>query len=240
MEPVLMLTGHRGMAMIHHIIHNNKVLTLMLPTSLTPRKVLNLNITCITLLLAALSLSMSASAGQSVPSWKIIHDESRLGFTSNYGGVEFDGRFKKYTAEILFDPKNPEAGSFNVNIDTTSITTYSSERDSVIGDPEWFNFSKYPTSTYVTKSIKAVSGNKYVAVGTLDLKGHKKDVTLNFTWDEYPNGDIKVEGQARLLGNADVNRTDFGIGSGTWKDDDTIGFVVKVKIRLLLKKATGN
>lgn len=211
----------------------------MLPISLTPRKFVNLDIPTIAVILAALmtlGLSANTSAGQAVPSWQIIHDQSRLGFTSNYAGVEFDGRFKKYTAEILFDPKNPEAGSFNVNIDTTSITTFSSERDSVIGDPEWFNFSKYPNSTYVTRSIKAVSGNKYVAIGTLDLKGHKKDVTLNFTWDEYPNGDVKVEGEARMLADADVKRTDFDIGSGTWKDDDTIGFVVKVKIRLLLKK----
>ena len=211
----------------------------MLPTSLTPRNSRTLNVPSITVLLVILTtlgLSTNASAGPSVQAWQIVQDKSKLGFTSNYGGVEFDGRFNKYTAQILFDPKDPEAGSFNVNIDTTSITTFSSERDSVIGDPEWFYFSKFPTSTYVTKSIKAVSGNKYVAVGTLDLKGHKKDVTLNFTWDEYPNGDVKVEGEAKMLADADVKRTDFDIGSGTWKDDDTIGFVVNVKIRLLLKK----
>ena len=214
----------------------------MLLQSLTPRNVLNLSYSSIATLLvtlATLVLPFNASAGD-VQSWQIVHDKSKLGFTSNYGGVEFDGRFKKYDAEILFDPKNPEAGSFNVTIDTTSITTFSSERDSVIGDPEWFNFSKFPKSTYVTKSIKAVSGNKYVAIGTLDLKGHKKDVTLNFTWDEYPNGDVKVVGEAKMLADADVKRTDFDIGSGTWKDDDTIGFNVKVKIRLLLKKATSN
>ena len=215
----------------------------MLLKSLKPCNVLNLSITSVATVLvtlASLLLTMNASAGPSVQAWQVVPDKSRLGFTSNYGGVEFDGRFKKYDAKILFDPKNPEAGSFNVSIDTTSITTYSSERDSVIGDPEWFNFAKFPTSTYVTKSIKAVSGNKYVAIGELDLKGHKKDVTLNFTWDEYPNGDVKVEGQAVMKADADVKRTDFDIGSGTWKDDDTIGFNVKVKIHLLLTKAAGN
>lgn len=215
----------------------------MLLKSLNPRNLLNLSCSSVAALfvtLATLVLPLNASADQTVQAWQIIHDKSKVGFTSNYGGTAFDGRFKKYTAKILFDPKNPEAGSFDVKIDTTSITTFSSERDSVIGDPEWFNFSKYPTSTYVTKSIKAVSGNKYVAVGTLDLKGHKKDVTLNFTWDEAPNGDVKVNGEAKLLGKADVNRTDFDIGSGTWKEDDTIGFNVKVKIRLLLKKADSN
>ena len=216
----------------------------MRPTIPAPRRIQFLNISTITALLvsvAVLVISANASAGeQSVPAWQIDQDKSRLGFTSNYAGIEFDGRFKKYSAQILFDPKNPEAGSFNVSIDTTSITTFSSERDTVIGDPEWFYFSKFPTSTYVTKSIKAVSGNKFVAIGTLDLKGHQKDVELRFTWDEYPNGDVKVEGTANMKADADVNRVDFGIGSGTWEKDDTIGFNVQVKINLLLTKAAGN
>ena len=216
----------------------------MLHKSEYPRNSLILNISIILLLvsiLAILALGPNVSAAeQTVPSWQIIQDKSRLGFTASYASTDFDGKFGKFTAKILFDPKHPEAGSFNVNIDTTSITTYSSERDSIIGDEDWFDFSKYPNSTYVTKSIKAVSGNKYVAIGTLDLKGHKKDVVLHFTWDEYPNGDVKVVGEARMTANADLKRTDFGIGSGTYADDDTVGFGVKVKINLLLKKAGGN
>ena len=216
----------------------------MLSKSEYPRNSLILNISVISLMLitvAILVLGPNVSAAeQTVPAWQVIQDKSRLGFTASYASTKFDGKFGKFTAKILFDPKHPEASSFNVSIDTTSITTYSSERDSVIGDEDWFNFSKYPTSTYVTKSIKAVSGNKYIAIGTLDLKGHKKDVELHFTWDEHPNGDVKVVGEARMLANANVKRTDFGIGSGTWADDDTVGFVVKVKINLLLKKAGGN
>lgn len=209
-----------------------------------PRNSLILKFSVISLLLstlAILALGPTVSmAEQSVPSWQVIQDKSRLGFTASYASTKFDGKFGKFKAKILFDPKHPEAGSFDVKIDTTSITTYSSERDSIIGDEDWFYFSKYPTSTYVTKSIKAVSGNKYVAVGTLDLKGHKKDVVLHFTWNEYPNGNVKVVGEARMQADANIKRTDFGIGSGTYANDDTIGFGVKVKVNLLLKKAGGN
>jgi polyisoprenoid-binding protein YceI len=197
----------------------------------------------ITLVLTALLPGVSAPAraqaetaatAATAPAWQIINDKSRLGFKANYAGVEFDGRFNTYTAKILFDPKNPEAGLFDVNIDTTSITTFNSERDSVIGDQDWFYFSKYPKSTYVTKSIKAVGDGQYVAIGTLDLKGHQKDVELRFSWNEFPNGDVEVKGQARMLAEANLNRVDFAIGSGSWEKDDTIGFEVLVKINLLL------
>lgn len=213
--------------MINHLKDKNNVMIKLLMKSL-PISVL---------FTVVLSLLMTGNVyAQSVQSWQVVHDKSRLGFTSSYGGVEFDGRFEKFTAKILFDPDNPEAGLFDVDIDVTSITTFSSERDTVIGDQDWFYFGKYPKSKYVTRSIKAVSGNKFVAVGTLDLKGKKKDVELRFTWDEYPNGDVKVEGQARMLANADINRVEFGIGSGSWAKDDTIPFVVMVKINLLLTK----
>lgn len=215
----------------------------MLLKSEQTRNSLILNISVISLLITTLVLLLLSTnvlaAGPTAPAWNIIQNKSRLGFTATYSGTEFDGKFGKFTAKILFDPKHPEDSSFNVNIDTTSITTYSSERDSIIGDSDWFDFNQFPTSTYITKSIKAVSGDKYVAVGTLNLKGHKKDVVLHFTWDEYPNGNVKVVGEARMTAGANIKRTDFGIGSGTYADDDTIGFGVKVKVNLLLKKAGG-
>jgi polyisoprenoid-binding protein YceI len=175
-----------------------------------------------------------AAPTANAPQWQILHDKSRLGFKATYAGIEFDGRFNTFEAVIRFDPKNPEAGLFDVNIDTTSVTTFNAERDSVIGDQDWFYFSQHPKSTYVTKSIKAAGEGQYVAIGTLDLKGKQKDVELRFTWQEFPNGDVEVKGQARMLAEADINRTDFGIGSGSWEKDDTVGFAVLVKVNLLL------
>ena len=243
-----MLTGHIGMAMIHHIIHKYSVLIRMLPNLVSPRKSRSLNITVVALLMLALNLGSvnpavaqtpSGVAGSAAPTatvtgWQVIPDKSRLGFKSKYGNVEFDGRFKDYTAKILFDPKHPDTGSFDVTIDTTSITTFNAERDSVIGDQDWFYFSQFPKSTYVTKSIKATDDGQYVAIGTLDLKGHQKDVELHFTWKEFPNGEVEVQGQARMQAEANLNRVDFAIGAGSWEKDNTVAFEVLVKINLLL------
>ena len=189
----------------------------------------------VAVILAALS-AQTVYAGPDAQEWEVVMEESKLGFKNQYAGIEFDGRFKDFEARIFFDPARPEAGHFDVAIDVTSVTTFNAERDYAIGDPDWFHFSKFPKSTYVTKSIKATGGNGYVAVGTLDLKGIQKDVELRFTWDEYPNGDVKVEGQAQMLAEADILRTDFKIGAGTWEKDDTVAFEVLVKIDLLLKK----
>ena len=238
------------MAMIAHSHINRKILNKMLNITIrTDRNPVEFLITRLFTLTFIITVSLSAlptqpahagadaAAGKpAVQEWDVVMDKSRLGFKNAYAGIEFDGRFNKFDARIFFDPANPEAGLFDVNIDVTSVTTFNAERDYAIGDPDWFNFSKFPASTYVTKSIKSAGGNQYVAVGTLDLKGIKKDVELRFTWDEYPNGEVKVAGQARMLAEADILRTDFKVGAGTWEKDDTVAFNVLVKIDLLLQK----
>ena len=59
---------------------------------------------------------------------------------------------------------------------------------------------------------------------------------LHFTWTQTADGGALLEGQAKLLGDAKVNRRDFRIGDGEWYEDSTIGFQVLVKVSLLLEK----
>ena len=169
--------------------------------------------------------------------WDVIYDKSTLGFRGDYGGSGFDGKFKKFNAKIQFDPQHPETGHFDVNIDVSSVTTFNDDWDQVIAEKDWFDVKDHPTSTYVTKSIKPLEGGGYSAIGTLELKGKKHDVELRFRWTQYPDGDVKVDGQARMLAGAKVNRTDFDIGAGHWAEDSTVGFDVMVNVELLLQAA---
>jgi cytochrome b561 len=168
--------------------------------------------------------------------WDVIYDQSELGFTGLYFGAEFNGLFESFEAIINFDPDAPETGHFDVTIDTTTINTFSSDRDDVIGDSDWFYFNEYPVSTYKTKTITKLGDGSYSAIGELDLKGNQKDIELRFTWTDAGEGQVEVNGQARMLGEADIKRTDFDIGNGAWVEDDSIGFDVWVKVELLLQR----
>lgn|GEM_PF-12340 len=172
--------------------------------------------------------------------WQILYEQSELGFTGLYYGAEFNGVFEKFSAEINFDPAKPEAGHFDVLIDTTSVNTFSSERDDAIGDADWFHFSKHPTSTYRTKTITELEDGSYVALGELNLKGVKKEIALKFTWTQNQDGQTEVKGEARMLGKADIKRTDFRIGDGMWSEDDSIGMEIVVKVNLLLTPSQTN
>ena len=169
-----------------------------------------------------------------MPLWNVEQDKSRLGFIGDYAGTEFRGEFKKFSAIIRFDPEHPESGHFDVTIDTTSVTTYNDDWDDVISYQEWFNSKEYPVSKYVTHSISTLDDDKYLAVGTLDLKGRQRDVELRFTWTTLASGEVSIKGQARMVGHAEVDRTEFGIGEGKWEEDDTVAFKIQVEVNLLL------
>ena len=249
---VVVLIGHIGMALFHHFKHNNNVLTRMLPNS---HKGLwwGLLVFYIALSVFILMQTFSQKTGETsaaiggvgatdVPliegeledrteqQWAVITEQSTLGFSNNYDGIEFDGEFSTFNAELFFDASAIDTGFFDVTIDTASVTTFNPDWDSSLPDEEWFNILQFPEAHYRASAF-IKEGDKYIAQGQLTLKGFSRAVPLRFTWVERDDGKVNFNGTAT------VKRTDFGIGSGLWQDDATIGFDVEVKVVLLLDRS---
>lgn len=161
--------------------------------------------------------------------WVMLVEESTLGFIGDYAGVEFNGGFASFSPQIAFDPDKLDQSVFDVLIDITSAFTESPDMDSSIPNADWFHFDVFPQSTYKATSF-VTSETGYIAQGVLSLKGVSQPVDLDFQWLESESG------QVNLVGEAQVNRLDFGVGSGYWAEDPTVGFEVKVVVDLLLEK----
>ena len=65
----------------------------------------------------SLGLPQTAQAQQ-----KVLPAQSEIGFVSRQMGVPVEGKFRKWTAEVSFDPRKPEAGHIAFAIDTASAT----------------------------------------------------------------------------------------------------------------------
>ena len=61
-----------------------------------------------TLLAATLALAALPVFAQQA----LVPAQSEIVFTSRQMGVPVDGRFRKFDAQVAFDPKKPEAGGF--------------------------------------------------------------------------------------------------------------------------------
>jgi polyisoprenoid-binding protein YceI len=162
------------------------------------------------------------------PLWTAVLEEKALAFKGVYSGEPFDGEFKSYDAKLYFDPQNPEDGVFDVVINTASVTTYTSDWDSTIIGSEWFFIEQFPKAYYTASEFETTESG-FIAKGELAIKGIRKPVDLPFTWEVTDSDTVAFKATAL------VPRVDFEIGSGTWAEDDSIGFTVDININMTLK-----
>ncbi len=164
-------------------------------------------------------------------SWVVVEDESRIGFSGTHAGTAFKGRFKEWTAEIIFDPEALDQASAVVKVDLTSAETGNVTYDKSLPSADWFNTGASPTAIYRTDEIrKAEGGNGYVADGTLELREAKVPVTLTFALDI--NGDT-----ATMIGQSTIARLDFGIGKTSDAKGAWVSLDIPLEIKVVAKRA---
>jgi polyisoprenoid-binding protein YceI len=174
------------------------------------------------LAVAALAVAASAHAEE----FNVVQaDKSSVAFVFRQMNVPVDGRFRKFAAQLRFDPAKPATASAAIDIDLASIDAGSPEANDEVASKLWFNTKQFPSARFVASAIRPLGGNRYEAVGKLTIKGRTQDITAPFTF----NG----QGRAGIAeGALVIKRADFGIGEGVWADVGTVANEVQIKFRL--------
>jgi len=141
-------------------------------------------------------------------------------------GVPVDGRFRKFDAQIAFDPKKPETGKVAFTIDLASATI-SPDADAELPKAPWFNTAKFPQATFQSTAIKGAGAGKFDVTGKLTIKGTVQNVTV-------PVALAQAGGNTTASGAFAIKRLEFKIGEGEWADTSMVANDVQVKFKLLL------
>ena len=173
---------------------------------------------------AALTLGL-ASGAHALEYRAVVPAQSSVTFEYQQMGVTMDGRFKRFMAELVFDPARPQAAKAAFDIDLSSIDAGSPEADDAAAEPDWFNFQRFPRARFVSKSVRALGNHRYELRGVLTLKGKSREMAVPVSY--RPAGKTAV-----LDGAFSLRRLDFGVGAGPWADTDTVANEVKVRVRL--------
>lgn len=160
--------------------------------------------------------------------WTLQPRESKLTFVGTQAGAEFEGAFRRFTADIKFDPQDLAGSRFDVTIDMASVDSRDSERDATMKSDDLFAVKQFPTAHYVTERFAARGAGKFSATGKLTLRNVTREVPIEFTFEQR-------NGSAWLKGSAQLRRLDFGVGQGDWRDTEAVGNDVRVSFVLLLK-----
>jgi polyisoprenoid-binding protein YceI len=160
----------------------------------------------------------------------VDYAKSEITFVSRQMNVPVQGRFKKFTAQIAFDPKKPAASKADIEVDLGSIDTGSADADAEVGKKAWFNTSAFPAAKFASSSVAQTGPDKYEARGKLSIKGIGQDIAAPFTVKR--SGDLVT-----FEGGFTLKRLQFKIGEGVWSDTETVADEVQVKFKIV---STGN
>ncbi len=182
----------------------------------------SLAITMATAIAALAAAPLPALADQ-----KLLPAQSEISFTSKQMGVPVDGKFRKFDAQVVFEPKKPEAAKISFTVDLASATLGSAETDAELAKPDWFSTKLFPQATFQSSSVKATGPGKVEVTGKLAIKSISHDVVVPVTL-------LQVGGQTTASGSFAIKRLDFKIGDGDWKDTSMVADAVLVKFKLVL------
>lgn len=175
-------------------------------------------------IILALALATAFSA-QAVEYTQVQPDKSAINFTYKQMGVAVDGKFRKFTSQLNFDPTKPTAAKATFEVELASVDTGAPEGDQEVAGKPWFNTKAFPTAKFVSGTVKPLGGNKYEVGGQLTIKGKTQDVVVPATFT--PQGNTGV-----FDGNFTIRRADFSIGEGSWAKFDIVANDVLIKFRI--------
>lgn len=190
------------------------------------------------LALLTLLMSMSVSAAMAAPPVKATAAStppvarlqaagSEVTFTATQIGVPLEGRFKRFDAQIVFDPRQPQTGRVSFQIDLGSVAI-NAETDAELLKPEWFNAGQFPKAQFVSRAVRAVGPGRYEVSGALSIKGVSRELVV-------PVQLTSAGAHTTATGSFKLKRLDFKIGDGDWADPSVVANDVQVRFKLLLQ-----
>lgn len=166
--------------------------------------------------------SQTAARAANVPAgdYKLDKPHATLIFRVNHLGFShFTARFRRFDAQLKFDPANLTATQLTATVDARSIETdypdpkydFNAELQ---GEP-WLNAGKFPEITFHTTQVEDLGNNALRVHGDLTVRGITKPIVLDATYNGGYAG-LPVDPQARVGFSAHgvLRRSDYGLTGG--------------------------
>ena len=176
---------------------------------------------------AVLAVSFLSAASVAFADQKLLPAQSEIVFVSKQMGVPVEGRFKKFDAQLAFDPARPAASKIAFTVDVASATLGVPETDAELPKATWFNTSKFPQATFQSTAVKGLGGGKFEVSGTLGIKGATRNVVVPVVVTQSGT-------TTNATGTFSLKRLAFQIGQNEWADTSMVADDVQVKFKFAL------
>lgn len=153
--------------------------------------------------------------GVSLPvpgSFTVDPAHSRVGFVAKHLMVtKVRGAFAEVEGSVVI-AEDPTQSRAEATMQAASISTGSPDRDAHVRSGDFLDVEAYPTVSYRSTAITALSGNEFIVDGELTIRDVTRPVQLTVEV-EGPAGDPWGGERIALTARGDIDREEFGL---TW------------------------
>ena len=153
------------------------------------------------LTLAALFCSPAAAAGPL--RFRIQPEASEITFRATSRLMNADGRFSRFSGDVVVDPAALAGARIALTIDAATIDTGIQMRDNHLRSSDFFDVERFPTIVFQSVRVES-TGRRAIVVGRLTLHGVTREVTVPI--------DVQITNTALVAsGEFIVNRGEYGM-----------------------------
>lgn len=162
----------------------------------------------------------------------LIFRVNHLGF-SNY-----TARFRRFDAQLQFDPANLAASSVTVTIDPRSLETdypdpATLDFNAELQNDQWLNAAQFPEMTFRSTKVEPTGPRTMRITGELGLRGVTRPVILDATFNGgYAGHPMDPHARIGFSAHGSLKRSQFGIAYGIPAPGTTMGVSDDVDITI--------
>lgn len=155
-----------------------------------------------------------------------VEPQSKLGFSVIWSAEPLTGEFKRWKADIDFDPADLAHSRVVATIETGSVVTDYPDGDDGLKGALGFAADRFPAARYEASAFRHLPDGSFVADGRLTIRGITRPLALPFK--------LTIQGnRAHMTGKTTLLRTDFGVGQGEWAAPQPVAHQVTVTVDLV-------
>jgi polyisoprenoid-binding protein YceI len=154
--------------------------------------------------------------------WNVMNDGVTISFELPDEGTK--GTLGGLKATIDFDQKDPANSKISASVDIKTLNTGNKQKDDHLLSADFFNAEKYPSVTFVSKSVKATDKG-FLANGDLTMKDSTMSVEIPFVFVEGADGTGSFQGTMTIFSG------DFGITKKSKSGKDKVVITLNVPVK---------
>lgn len=186
-----------------------------------------------TLAIAATALALWAaplSSSVSADPWKIDRSHTHVTFSvSHLGFSETQGVFRKFSADIDFDPDSVETASVDFTIQADSVDTFWPARDRHVKSKDFLDVENHPEIRFTSSAVRLVDAETATITGDLTIRGVTQEETFTAKMRKIAPSPLNPEQLvAGFRIEGEIDRRDYGVSYGA----PAIGAIVPLRMEV--------